>query len=133
MGDTGRFDHPPAFKRDRRRAQVVEQPTTATEQDGRRVDPYLVEQPGLDAPLHAGRAAYSDTLVTRRFPCLTNGTLKASGDEGEGRSFLAPFLRDGMGDDKTRPTPWGPPCHALVMSNVRRPVTRGAGPRDIDR
>src|SRR5207248_1233891 len=99
-------DHPGAFQLDGRRAQVVEQADTATEQHGHQVHLYFVKQPGLDALLHDIRAGYGDVLVPRGLLRLTNGALNAVRDEGEGRSFPGPFLGDGMGNDKTGSTPW---------------------------
>src|SRR5439155_15955431 len=98
-------DHPRAFERDRRGAQVLEQADAVAEQDGHQVDPDLVKQPGLEALLHDVRAADGDILVPGGFLCLTNGALHAVGDEGEGRSFPDPFLWGGMGDDETRSPP----------------------------
>ena len=43
VGYPGGLDHPRAFQVDRSRAQVVEQPDAAPEQDGHQIDVYLVE------------------------------------------------------------------------------------------
>ena len=139
MCDPGRLNHPGAFQLNWRNAQVVEQSDTVTEQDGHQVDLYFVKQLGLEALLHDIRARYGDILVPCGFLCLTNGTFNAICDEGEGRSFLDPFLWDGMGNDKIWSTPRrfaapsagdieGPPsCHRRPYRRPGYPKKLGAG------
>jgi hypothetical protein len=107
MSYTRGLDHPRAFQFDWLWTQVVEQPDTTAKQNRHQVDYYFVKQPRLEALLEDTRGAYGDILVPRGLLCLANGAFNAVGDKGERRSVLDPFLRDGMGNDKTISTPWG--------------------------
>jgi hypothetical protein len=98
MGYTRGLDHPRAFQLNWLGAQVVEQSDTTTEQDGHQVDMDFVKQSGLEALLGDAGGAYRDTLVPCNLPGLLNGAFYAVGDESERRSFLDPFLRNGMGN-----------------------------------
>jgi hypothetical protein len=84
---------------------------------------YLVEESRLDALLRDARGAHGDVLVARDRFRLLDGAFDAVRDERERRSFVDPFLRNGMADDEGRYAQGGLPPHPLVMSNVLRPVT----------
>src|SRR5512145_2862866 len=99
----GGLDRSDAFQFDWLCTQVVEQPDTITKQDRRHVNIYFVHQSRLEALLQDTGGAYDDILVPRGFLGLTNGAFNAIRDKGERRSFVDPFLRDGMGNNKTRP------------------------------
>src|SRR5215207_6415505 len=90
----GALDHLRAVQFDRPRAQVLEQPNTSSEQYGRQVDVYLVEQPRPDALLRDARGAHGHVLVGRDRFRLLDGALNAVADEREWWSFVDPFLRD---------------------------------------
>src|SRR5215216_5073288 len=63
---------------------------------------YFVEQPSLEALLRDARGSHCNVLVPCRVLCLTNGAFNAVGDKCKWRTFFAPLLRGGMGDNKTR-------------------------------
>src|SRR5919199_4585447 len=105
---------------------MVEQPDATSEQDGHKVDVYLVEQPGLDALLNDARGAYGDVLVARYRSCLLDGAFDAIRDERERRSFVDPSLRDRVGDDEGRYAQGG--SAAPPAGDVERPPSRHERP-----
>jgi hypothetical protein len=123
VGYVESLHHPRAFQFDGCGPQMVEQPDAPSEQDGHKVDVYLIEKSSLDTLLDDTRGAYGDVLVARNRSCLLDGTFDVIRDESERRSLVDPFLRDRMGDDEGEYTQGGLPPHPLVMSNVLRPVT----------
>src|SRR5438477_10495441 len=106
MSDTRGLDHPCAFKLDWLGAQVVEQPDAITEQDGCQINAYFVEKPRFQALLRDTRGGYGHVLVACTHFCLCNRAFDAVGDEGEGRSFVNPFLWDPMGNNEARCKGW---------------------------
>ena len=98
----GGLDRSYAFQFDWLCTQMVEQPDTTAKQDRHHIYIYFVKQPRLETLLQDTGSAYDDVLVPRGFPGLTNGAFNAISNKGEWRSFLDPFLGDGMGDNETR-------------------------------
>jgi hypothetical protein len=121
--DSRTLDYPCALQFDRLRAQMLEQSNAVPEQDGHQVYVYLVKKSGPDALLRDTGGAHSDVLVACDRSRLLYGAFDTVRDEGERRSFVDPFLWNGMGDDEGRYAQGGLPPHPLVMSNVLRPVT----------
>src|SRR5688572_2890057 len=68
----------------------------------RHVDMDLVHQSQVEALLQDTGGAHDDILFAGGLLCLMNGAFHPIGDKGERRSFVDPFLWDGMGDDKSR-------------------------------
>src|SRR5574341_222312 len=82
--------------------QMIEQPDAVSEQQGYQVNMDFVHQSRVETLLQDTGGAYDDILVSRCFLGVTNGAFNPIGDKGERRSFVDPFLRDAMGDNKTR-------------------------------
>ncbi len=83
MGDAGCFDDACAFEPDLRIREVVEEPRTASEEDGDEVDLHFVDQPGFQVLLGDVRAtAKGDVLAVGRFPGMFEGGLDPVGDKG---------------------------------------------------
>src|SRR5215207_10630192 len=123
---------------------MVEQSDTVSEQDGHQVDLYFVEQSRSDALLRDTGGAYTDGLVACYCFRLLYGAFDAVRDERERRSFVNPFLRERMGNDKDRYVHGVPATPRICY--VERPPSRhqrsyrlhllkdlGAGRRDLER
>jgi hypothetical protein len=81
---------------------MVEQPNTASEQDGHQVDVYLVEESRPYALLRNAGGTHGDVLVARDRFRLFNCAFDAVRDERVRRSFVGPFLWNRMGDNEGR-------------------------------
>jgi len=102
MRDADGLDHPCAFQFNWRCAQVVEQPHTRAKQDGHQVKMYFIQQARFQALLQEDRGADDDILIPGGLLGLFDGAFNAIRDEREQRSWLDPFLWDGMGHGKSR-------------------------------
>src|SRR5215216_1979530 len=91
-----------AFQVDRPSAEVIEQAHTSTEQDGRHVDMYFINQPCFDGLLQDTGCGYYDVFISCGFLRLTDRAFNAIADKGERRTFLYPFLRRVVRDNESR-------------------------------
>src|SRR5688500_18728181 len=98
MCDIYSIDNGELFQFDRS-AKVIEQLHPSPEEAGCQVGLDFVEQPSLQALLCNACTDDIDVLIPCSFLRLFDGTLDSIRDEGEGRTWINPFLRDCMGHD----------------------------------
>jgi hypothetical protein len=94
MCNPSALDHLGALQFDRLGAQVVEEPDAVPEQDGHKVNMYLLKKSRPDALLRDARCAHCNVLLARCLLRLLYGAFDAFRDERERRSFVDPVLRD---------------------------------------
>src|SRR5215208_5638318 len=90
----------------------------------------LVHQAGVETLLQDTGSADDDILIPGGLFCLTNGAFNAIGYKGERRSFIDPFLWDGMREDETgRPRGMTAPG----SGDVKGPASPHPGPVRLER
>jgi hypothetical protein len=103
MRHARRFDRLDLSELRQRFAEVVEESSAGSEQDGYHGDQQLVEQAGREVLLHgAGAAADRNILLARGCSCLLERRVDPVGDEMEGRSFELEWLAGMVSQDEDR-------------------------------
>src|SRR4030095_8851506 len=104
MCDTGRINDSCTLEFDGSPSKAIEQTHTATDEDGRHVNVYFIDQPGLKSLLQNIGGADHHVLISGGFFCLTDGAFNTIGDKDEWRVFFHPFLRNMVGHNESRRT-----------------------------
>jgi hypothetical protein len=119
--NVGGFDKPRSFELDLL-AEVVEEPHATSEQYRYEIHVYLVENPRPKTLLREARRAHGDVFVSGDRFRFFDRALDAVGDERERRAFIAPSLRNGVGEDEDGGVEGA--FAAPSVRNVERPPAR---------